>query len=279
MNDAPNAGPSRRGWHRLEDFVRCPRRYALRHLIGLTPLIAAAALARGALLHIALMFYYRNMTGRYEHVDPIEAMRAAPHRVVHQFENARKAFVHHVAGRSEDFTVLDVEREFETKLGPYIHTARLDITVLWRKRLFIVDHKSAADPKNSGSAWRHSAQMLLSHALGRFVIAPLYNLPFGGVAINTVSTSNEPSPRALKVLSIDEAESNEAVRFARRVNDRIEAEHVRAGGDPWRYEKTYACGYGNNKCEFFRLCADNRREHPDFIIARDELTTIVDDGA
>lgn len=55
-----NAGPSERGWHRIESVMRCPRLYAWEHS-GLIERQISEPLARGSLIHVGLAHHYQRM--------------------------------------------------------------------------------------------------------------------------------------------------------------------------------------------------------------------------
>ena len=113
MIQSPSTGASRAGFHRVAEFMECPRKFAFSHVEQLEPPRLRPALAKGSLIHLGLAHHYGQMAGREWARDPVEVMREAPAEMSYVFEEARaivEAYVKHY--REEPFRVVDVEREF-----------------------------------------------------------------------------------------------------------------------------------------------------------------------
>ena len=226
-----DAGRSERGWHRIQNVIRCPRLFAWKEIKGLEFPISAP-LVNGSLLHIALAHHYQilkeTQTGGDpdQWLSPANAVLALAEKnsdksplwlnSVERIQDVYLAYVNNWA--YEQWRVLEVEHEFRAYLGKedHLYTQRADLVVedpdggVW-----IVDHKSA---------YRITSKTLRQHILdGQFIGYQLfgkafYGPKFRGVIVNRVKLSPaydfdrrpiEPAPLALKhfVRVIEEGES------------------------------------------------------------------------
>ena len=223
MNDRQpkllDAGPSERGWHRLESAIRCLRLYAYEQIAGIRFPISPP-LVNGSLLHIGLAHLYRRRQATQNGEDPSQWFE--PHEAVKELSrrNAHESPLweagvdvvlpalgaYEARWRGEDWKVLAVEEQLRAHVGEgkHLYTQRPDLIVESAQgRVFIIDHKSC---------YRITSKTLRQHILdGQFLGYQLfghqlYGPRFGGVVVNRVMlsapygfdrTSVEPAPKAL----------------------------------------------------------------------------------
>ena len=230
MAELLDAGPSERGWHRIENMLRCPRLYGWKNLVGV-PFVISQPLVNGSLIHVALAHHYQRMWERQNDGDPdkwltpedaIAALAKKNHEesalwltAVPQIVSAYRAYRDNWLG--EGWKVISVEEELRARLGEkkYLYTQRADLIVEdENERVWIVDHKSC---------YRITSKTLRQHILdGQFLGYQMFGRArfgekFAGVLVNRIKLSNpfdfdrrglEPAPHALGmfVKSIVQAE-------------------------------------------------------------------------
>jgi len=225
-----DAGPSERGWHRIQSVIRCPRLFAWREVGGMR-FKPTAPLVNGSLIHVALAHYYQRLKEKQvggnpdDWLRPTEAIEALAYKnaeesslwisAIPQIQNAYVAYANNWVG--EEWKVLEVEYQLKAHLGKekHLYTQRADLIIEdARERVWIVDHKSA---------YRLNSKTLRQHILdGQFIGYQLfgkakYGDKFAGVLVNRIKLSTphdfdrrpiEPAPQALKwfVKVIEEGE-------------------------------------------------------------------------
>tara|TARA_R100001082_G_scaffold104280_2_gene75533 strand:- start:3655 stop:4620 length:966 start_codon:yes stop_codon:yes gene_type:complete len=270
-----NAGPSERGWHRMELAARCLRLYAWNE-DGKTPFPVSEPLVKGSLLHIGLAHYYMRKKMEQDNDNPnryLEPEAAVVALSNHEQSltddrNAKslwKASVAVVLDAMEAYInfhkhcswrVLEVEKEVRGKLKrpggePFLFTQRVDLIVEdVHKRVWFVDHKSCYRI-NSKTIRQHilSGQFLGYQMFGR----GKYGKRFAGVIVNRVKLSTpygfdrsvlEPAPDAVK-------------RFAKNLGEVEEMTEKYAGRPPQEWPAAYSdqvCFGKYGKCGAFELC-------------------------
>lgn len=292
MTTHTNSGESRRGYHRLATLAACKRKYGLRYGLGLEGAQQAPALALGSLVHLAAMHHYRRVAGQGV-LDPIEAMRQAPESIAHQFTPAVavwERYVQHVTdtGADDEMCVLDVEREFEARIGGRLITARLDLVFARDGQVIVMDHKTAGgDLASEIRAYEGSGQIALLDAIGAGAVAPLYGWPFAGVEINAVGTAKQDPPVVRRrVVPPREWQADVVGALGGLL---VEADAIEARTD-WRTEAGVfvlapapeACKtrFRHGKCEFYDVCREGpgalRSPHLPLVRGRDAASAIVE---
>jgi hypothetical protein len=183
-----NSGPSARGFHRLELFMRCPMLYAWNKLKPEAN--KSLPLVRGSICHVGLAHLYnRAIPGvdRNAYCSPIEAMGKvgiemdASGDLVHGSIACIKAYSEYWA--QEDFEVVAVEHPLSIEFGPYLYTARIDLTVRDARGIWFYDHKiSGRLTKNVADRYTLSGQMLGLWHIGH----ETYGNQFAGVKLNLI---------------------------------------------------------------------------------------------
>lgn len=284
----PSAGESRRGSHSLMSKLKCNRRYAFRYLEMLDEATPSEPIAVGSMFHLAALHHYlaRRRGGPpkgFQVLHPIEAMRMASQRIAWTFDRSRRIWERYEqwAKRKDHWVILDVEREYEVRLGGKLFTTRVDLTVFdpLEKVVLAVDHKTAGGQlKKVYLDYEMSPQLVMQERIGKAIFSQIYGLPFGGVWMSAVSTSNAPMvawreplrfpkiwsegvARAMTSASIEAAKLEELYR-ARKLN-------------PWDLEPNpTACKGRYGWCKFRQLCLRGPSALREYIRTGDVVTQL-----
>jgi hypothetical protein len=268
---APSHGASRRGWHRLSDWLVCPQKFAYRHRLGLIPRREPPARALGSLIHLGLMHHYLAEAGRPS-LDPVSAMASAPQRIAFQFEKARATFEAYLEEtRHEEIRVLDVEREFAISVGGHLHTQRFDLVVAGPVdapddgKAYVLDQKTTQrDIKINAREFELSGQFAAADLVAGLTFADAYERPFGGVLINAVATAtNRDQTLGQRHLHQLRRSTLPILPTLISANNGIEAARA-AGVDPWGHVRSYQCRQYGELCEYASLCLRGRSAIADY---------------
>lgn len=275
-----STGPSRRGCHRIEDWQRCRRFFAYRHLLRLRPLREREALAIGSLVHIGRLWLNLQRMGRPEArgVDPVEKMRGAPSRIAFAFEAARRLFD---AMRDQEVSphrVVAAEEEHEARIAGSLHTQRLDEEALFQSPSGAGPAFAVGDTKTTGGElryvgdeWAGSLQMLSAEMFGR-AIARRLGYPWRGVYVNAVSKRTFEFRRVW--LHQPEHLFAEAQKQIVEANAEIDAV-AKSERPPWRYTMNRTACHGRfGTCEYRALCDRGESALAEFVSVADEATRI-----
>ena len=261
-----DAGPSPRGWHRLQLFLECPQRFAFRHRDGekvRDDSHPSPPLATGSLIHVGLAHHYARMQARqqgrdpdayYEPTDAVAALVTAKGEGWAPFmataQHAVEAYIAQYL--SEKRTILHVEEVFEADFGGNLLTARVDLVFEdARGKVWFEDHKTTGriDAKQP-LFYAVSGQVLAYRWIGQAV----YGERFGGVSLNMVQTDGTKFARP----GLDPAPALMA-RFPRVVVEteaRIAALDAegRACEDWPRSPTELVCYHRYGACDFIERC-------------------------
>lgn len=272
-----NTGPSERGWHRLEAFLRCQELYAWGYghggrveeaLKGEGEPVASrfppsAPLVRGSIGHAGLAHVYsrQRATQRGEDPDRYYKPLAAMELVAATFgelgagmlpiaARAVKAYCEHYS--SETAEVISIEEQEETEFFGCRYTARVDRKFRDRSgKIWYEDHKFVGRIE-SKVARRYvlSGQVLGMIHLG----SRRYEDQFGGVRLNLIGCNSlgfariipEPAPYQL-------AKFPYTVKYAEEGIQRLE-ELIREGEPPPASPSEHTCMTSYGECPAFELC-------------------------
>ncbi len=203
-------GPSARGWHRAETFLRCPQLFAWKYRAGKggngTPSGKSplddnrSALSLGSLIHVGLAHYYARLRERQHGRDPeayytpTEAIRELGIRkgsTPEIEEEARltvDAYLSHYALEEHRIKVLHVEEVFEATFEGHPYTARVDLVWEQAGKVYLIDHKSTQRIEaRTVRAYSTSGQLIAYRWLGT-----AYGDRFGGVILNLIQAGKTP---------------------------------------------------------------------------------------
>ena len=221
-------GPSRRGWHRLQLVLQCPRKYALymarKHRPEPT---SSPALIKGTLLHTALAHRYalRGDAPDPELRSPLDAIEARaeaePNAEVwkeHTGLVAKTYLEYELRWAAEQWETVAVEKELQATIRDderdvgYLYTQRADLIARNPATglVYIVDHKTTG---------RLTSKVLRRYTLSgqfrgyTFFGRGLLGDKFGGVILNMVQWPDRKG--ALKFERIDHQPAPHADRTFR----------------------------------------------------------------
>lgn len=204
-----DSGPSERGFHRLESFLRCPTQYWWRHVKG-QRLPAGDPLVRGTIGHVWLAHFYAHQAAAARKADasgiytPEEAASIVAER--YGAQGARLlAIVLPLMARyqarypKERCEVVGIEKALETSFEGYRYTARADLVVKDTKgKIWIWDHKIVGRVEDK--VFRRYAISGQFHGLQHLGVRT-YGPLFGGLVLNVIAVdgrmerrSPEPAP-------------------------------------------------------------------------------------
>ena len=206
MTKLLDPGPSRRGWHRLQLVLQCPRKYALymarKEAVGmyLCNTTSSPALIKGTLLHTALAHRYalRGDAPDPELLSPLDAIEARaevePNAEVwkeHTGLVAKAYLEYELRWAAEQWETVAVEKELQATIRDderdvgYLYTQRADLIVRNPATglVYIVDHKTTS--RLTSKVMRRytlSGQFRGYNFFGRGLLGD----KFGGVILNMV---------------------------------------------------------------------------------------------
>jgi hypothetical protein len=210
-------GPSPRGWHRLQQVLECPQKFAWRYRWGRegydddsdrVRAVAAKSedtenkpgLNRGTLLHLGLAHYYARLREEQNGRDPELYLKPADAiRVFSQVHGypytlhcddmveCVKSYIEKY-GVSDKFKILHVEELFEATIGGYLFTGRLDLVVEdTRGRVWAWDHKGTGRIESKHREYYSVSGQLLGY---RWLAQGAFGDRFAGLRINLVQHGN-----------------------------------------------------------------------------------------
>jgi hypothetical protein len=262
-----NTGPSERGWHRLEAFLRCPLLYYWKQQAATTAQdggALATPLARGTIGHTGLAHYYLRLKTMRAGKDPKDVVspREAMVYVARSLDrldllpmvsDAVREYIDHWG--IESFEIVDVETPLEIRFNGRRYTARADLVIRDRLGTWIVDHKFVG--RVQGHTFRRytlSGQFLGLHHLGRQTYRD-----FAGVKLNVIGMDGhlsrvelDPAPFMLAqfpgLVACAEARIEAVEKLAKGARNPLHvwAEHAAPS------EMTCMTPYG--ECEMFESC-------------------------
>jgi hypothetical protein len=263
-------GPSPRGWHRIQQFLECPQRYAWTyeagegHGAGNKESEESEPLVRGSLLHLGLAQHYSQMR-EYQHgrdpdlyYSPEEAMRLVAEVRGGVWQSSVDEIVRCVQAYTEywsqeDFKVLHVEELFEGQFGGFPLTGRLDLVVEDRQgRVWVIDHKGTgmlSDKQRqfySMSGQMHAYRWLGALAFGDRLAGIRLNLVQHTGKFKFVRADCEPAPHMF-------ARFPEVVREAEQAIAQLRSENRAVNEWPMAMTEL-TCFHRYGKCKFAERC-------------------------
>lgn len=284
----PSAGESRRGSHSLMTILKCECRYAFRYLEMLDEATPGEPLALGSMFHLGGMHYYlaRRKGGPpagFTVLNPIDAMRMAPQRIAWTFDRAKRVWERYEpwAKRKDTWVVLDVEREYEVRLGGKLFTTRVDLTAFdpTEKAILFVDHKTSGGQLNKLYLdYEMSAQLVMQERVGVALVQAIYGVPFGGVWINTVSTRDGPQVAYRQPLRFPRIWADGVVRSMTQASidaAELEERYCRENLTPWDLmPNPTVCRGRYGWCQFRQLCMRGDSALREYIRTGDVVTQL-----
>lgn len=199
-----NSGPSDRGFHRLESWLRCPQLYAWGYgRKGAARFPPRLPLVRGNLVHVGLAHSYARAKAVQEGRDPADyyppleavelASREFPPDLVEQASlvvpKVLRAYVQHYG--TEPYRIVAVEEQREMEFFGYRYTARVDLEIEDAGgKVWWLDHKTCNKIESKVfDRYTLSGQFLGLQHLGFKV----WGEKFGGVLLNLLGCAGTPT--------------------------------------------------------------------------------------
>ena len=272
-----DAGPSERGWHRIETAARCLRLFAWTQVAG-TTFPATEPLSKGSLLHRGLAHPYARAQAEQQGTDPDEFY--GPHQAVKllaeknlktatgkeielwkssqpTIHSALDAYIRRWREQDKAWEVVEVETQLKaTVRSPitgksFLFTQRPDLVVKDPHGFhWIVDHKSC---------YRIATKTLNQHILsGQFLGYTVFGRArwgnkFGGLVINRVKLS---TPHGFDRSSVEPAPAA-VTRFAKNLAMMEDRVAQFEGKPPMEWPAVYSdqvCYGKYGPCPCFELC-------------------------
>lgn len=264
-----NTGPSPRGWHRLEAFLRCPQLYAWGYGQGGSNPERAARFAltpplvRGSLGHAGLAHTYARLYAAQWNADPDKYYKPleAMDRVAAEFGDLGRemlpiasAAVRRYVERfgHERWEIVGVEKLEETEFLGYRYTARVDLEYRDRSgKIWFMDHKFVG--KIEAKVQRRyamSGQVLGLWHLG----ARKHGTAFGGVQMNLVGCNDDSFLRFVPEPAPFMLQKFPSVVAAAEVGIELLETEINDGTPIPASPSEFTCMTSYGECPAFELC-------------------------
>lgn len=264
------AGPSPRGWHRLQQAAECMQKYAFAYedpTYKKPDMGSRAPLAKGSLVHLALAQHYARIRAKQQGENPSDwaapmdavAVVAKMEKVedlIPIVEDTYDAYQRHFINDEVYWKVLEIEQLNEIWLaGKYRLTGRMDLIIETDGgQVFCIDHKTTGRATRSHANYYAVSGQLMGYSQ---MVREKYQERFAGMIVNLLQLADSSSPKFERI-HLARSPAMEA-RFEQSVVDIEEnIERLKASGrtfDNWPKalsELTCYSRYG--ACEFIEKC-------------------------
>jgi len=258
------SGPSRAGWHRLADYIRCAQRGAYRWRLRLVPAVEKMATGSGTVLHDGLAAFYQNNNRNRVLAEATAA--AAPKRLAHCIPRGLELLQRYLDhyGNDRSFVVLATEYEVEAKFGGLPLTRKLDLVYKRSGRIWIMDHKSAARIPDRLRGATKDWSLATQELIGRATLPTHFGLPYGGFVLNLIGSGDAHEFR------------RQPIRFPERMLEEMPRSicwylrmvEALKDVDPWAHPRSGACDGRFGRCAYDDLCTYGRRMMGQYEVAR-----------
>lgn len=270
MKKLLNPGPSEAGWHRLQNVLQCPRKYALdaaQEWEWSPPLI------KGSLVHLGLAHHYAlKQNPEADLATPVEAVGRLALAQAGELNDPRwleyaelvnqtvSEYIDH--WRGEQWRVLQVEEELRAQVQDdvrgekYLYTQRPDLIVedKWGK-VWIVDHKTTYRiSPNTIRRYTLSGQFLGYRILGK----GFFKDRFAGIVLNMIQLPKDATGGAsfkrpnLEPAPVADADHKQTLIYAERlIRDH---QHLTDPMDWPAVHHETACTTPYGPCPFHHIC-------------------------
>ena len=276
--DLIDPGPSRKGWHRLQNVLQCPRKYALYMAAkagAMSQFTRAPALIKGTLLHTGLAHRYAIQKAEQENTEhnfysPLDAVSAMVEKQPNPPDWEKHAPLvkqvlldYEAFWQAEQWEVMDVEKELCASIMDselvqvYLYTQRADLIVRNKRsgKWFIIDHKTTVRiaPKTI-RRYTLSGQFLGYTMFGRGLIKE----DFGGVVLNLVQWPSAKKEASFQRVTLEPAPFadrtfKQTIIHAERLIQSLTKKHTEPLDWPGVHHET-ACWTPYGPCPHLELC-------------------------
>lgn len=239
---------SSHGIHKLLTLANCPRKYGYRYVLGLRLPFDGVAVTKGTAVHHGLEWHYAGKDWRVG----MQQLRSKP-EFAGVIENAIAILGNYFqVYKHEKLNVVSVEREYAIRVEGFLFTRRLDLVFERDGLLWIVDHKTAADPKRRTGQSELDPTLMSQELIGRVACTVEHGLKYGGALLNLIPTGSGGKfsrwPLHFPARMIQDMPRS----LARWLKG--EAAMLSSDVSPWEYTQTWACYSKYGVCDYWTLC-------------------------
>lgn len=257
-------GPSQRGWHRLQQVLECPAKYAWGYLNPVKDKVERDPLVKGSLIHLGLAHYYQRQMERQQGRDP--DLYYTPEEAIRLYAEIAQGLSAKWADLAcevvakylekhghENWTILAVESLADGQIGGHRFTGRFDLVYRDRRgRIWVVDHKTTSRFDNKQRHFYSISGQMLGY---RTLAHQRYGADLAGIRLNMIQHTGDikfqrfdvsPAPHMLR-------EFPKTVQFA----EGMIAEHTARSKDPrdWpMVNSELVCWHRYGACPHLEKC-------------------------
>lgn len=239
---------SSHGIHKLLTLASCPRKYGYRYVLNLRPPFDGVAVSKGTAVHAGLEAFYLGKDWR----EAMRKLRGNP-QFAGVLDNAIAILGNYFQKwKHEKLHVVSVEREYGIIIEGYLFTRRLDLVYEKEGFLYVVDHKTAADPKRRTGQSELDPTLMSQELIGRIACTREHGLKYGGALLNLIPTGSGGtfSRWTLRFPPRMVADMPKSLGRFLKAEANLRASDV----SPWEYTQTWACYSKYGVCEYWQLC-------------------------
>jgi PD-(D/E)XK nuclease superfamily len=246
MDTGMTSEPSQKGFHRLDQLMRCPRAFGFREVLHLLPLHQEREQALSTAAHAALAAHYSG----HPWTEGLKDAAASWAFVVPEARLLCQAYVSNFA--TDPFDVLAVEYElgvvaFEEQL----FTRRFDLLVKSHLdgKAYAVDHQTTSRVGQRLRTAEHDGDLFTQDVIGDLTVPAEFGLEWGGVILNLLGTQASEWTFKRVPLEFPTQILQDALASIHYWSELAES-WLASGLSPWDYPQTFHCG----GCDYLDLC-------------------------
>ncbi len=275
MKHLIDPGPSRKGWHRLQKVLMCPRLYALSYIDETNRVPRgppADPLMKGSLMHVALAHHYAEGMEEYKDKDLYSPMEAVQQLAELQPNDQRAAWQRHVKEvcatyadyamhwGKENWKPIGIETElmvnvFDEKMNrTYLYTQRVDLA--WQHpitgKVWFVDHKTAGFwARKKLGKYSINGQFIGYQMIGQ----KKFGDNWGGVLLNVIQWGKDGGSPTFQRMPVDPA-PHSVDRFKQAIirGERTLLEYEDVAPIDWPGAHNDGACWPYNQCRFYSAC-------------------------
>jgi hypothetical protein len=257
-------GPSPRGWHRLQQVLECPAKYAWGYLDPDKEEKERDPLVKGSLIHLGLAHHYQRLMESQQGRDP--ELYYTPKEAIRLYADLAGGLSEKWADlacevidaylekyRQENWTILAVESLADGQIGGHRFTGRFDLVYRDRQgRVWVVDHKTTSRLDSSQREFYSISGQMHGY---RLLAQQRYGNDLAGMRINMIQhTGNikfqrfdlSPAPHMLR-------EFPKTVDFAEKLIQKW-TEHSKDPRDWPMVTSELVCWHRYGRCPHLEKC-------------------------
>jgi hypothetical protein len=259
--DDATTAESSHGIHKLLTLAKCPRLYGYKYVLKLRVQFDSTAISLGTTIHAGLEAHYLGKDWR-------AAMRdyAKKPEFSYVADRATKILANYFEKyKHEKLHVVSVEREYAITVEGFLFTRRLDMVYEREGLLYIVDHKTASDPKRRTGQSELDPTLMSQELIGRVACTRVHGLKYGGCVLNLIPTGGggvfSRYPLRFPARMIEDMPRS----LARYLKG--EANLLKSELSPWEYTQNWDSCYGKyGICDYWRLCAQGEDALNEYLV-------------